>query len=292
MSLLDKQICYFFSSAEQNGAIISDINRAEGRKDEFSVQLNAPGLVIPHEALNCTVEVTAASIWNTVPNISAKIGNNKFYLHTEYVPDENPPDPPLPQDITITIPDGLYGVSELQATIQRELVNIGYPEEVLALEEDEATQKLVLNFGYANSWADFTQPNSVREIMGFEARLAPLTPQPGPWLEPADFQASFNRTNSFLIRSDLVGNGIPVNSKAAGILAQVMIDKAPGQQINYQPFFPPRSDADELISHNKNFFSFQLTDQLGREVDTFGEEWFFTLVIRYQIPVPNRHQFR
>ena len=128
--------------------------------------------------------------------------------------------------------------------------------------------------------------------MGFEARLAPLTPQPGPWLERADFQASFNRTNSFLIRSDLVGNGIPVNSKAAGILAQVMIDEPPGSQVNYVPFFPPRSDADELIAHNKNFFSFFLVDQLGREVDTFGENWSFTLVIRYQIPVPNRHQFR
>ena len=289
MSLIDKQIVYFFSSAIDNGAIITAQNLAEGRKDEFSVQLNAPGLVVPHGAINCTVEVTAASIWNSVPNISAKIGNNKFYFHTEYIPDIDPPNPPLPQDITVTIPDGLYGVSELQGAIQRVLVNIGYPQDVLSLDEDEAQSKLVLNFGYADSWADFTQPNSCREVMGFDARLAPETPQPEPWLEIADNVASFNRTNSFLIRSDLVGNGIPVNNKASGILAQVLIDKPPGSQISYTPIYPPRSDGSELVGHSKNYFNFFLVDQLGRETNTQGEEWSFTCVIRYQMAIPNRY---
>ena len=277
--MLSKELVYFFSSAEANGAIISTGNKAEGRKDEFSVQLNNP-LAIPHDAMNCTIEVTAAAIWNTTPNVSAKIGNNKFYLSLE----ENESQ----VNVIITIPDGLYGVSELEATIKRGLVTLGKNPDLVSFIQDEATQKLILSLlPYAQ--VDFTQPDTPRGVLGFDSRLAPLTLQGTNSLEDADSEAAFNRTNSYLIKSDIVGNGIPINSLADGILAQVAIDVKPGSQINYRPYYPPKSNANELIGHVKNYFSFSLVDQINREVSTSNEEWSFTTVIRYNMPVVNRY---
>lgn len=111
MSFIEYNQSYIFSFAPENGAQ----NRSP-TGDSFSIQLTQP-IQVPKEAVNATLEVTQADIWNTVPNISAHIGNNKFrvYFYDVYAP----------QTWTITIPcaDGLYSVGALNALLSREFVN-------------------------------------------------------------------------------------------------------------------------------------------------------------------------
>ena len=74
--LLNKEINLFFSSSELASAqnVSSDGSR-------FSVILDNP-IKIPQNALNCTLGVVQASIWNTSPNISVLYKNNKFKFTT------------------------------------------------------------------------------------------------------------------------------------------------------------------------------------------------------------------
>jgi hypothetical protein len=91
-----------------------------------------------------------------------------------------------------------------------------------------------------------------------------------------------------LIRSNLVSQGIPVNSIGQGIIAQVPITVPPGSQINYSPFNPIPVDASELIGIGKNTFSFSLCDQNLRATPTAGETWNFVVVLNYFILLTER----
>jgi hypothetical protein len=273
MSLIEKQLSYVFSSDPLNGA-----NNVSADGDRFSVQLFQP-IKIPADAVNCSLKLTRATIWNTVPNISLEIGNNKLYFYTDYVTSG------VSVLYTITIPDGLYSLAGLNSFLARSFNGLGLPTNLIYITGNDSTQRVVLTFNEANTWVDFTQTNTPRDVLGFNSRLVPLSPQVTGYSESADSVAKFNRTNSFLISGDLVSNGIPVNNVNKGILGEVLIKSTPGSQINYTPFLPPIIDATELIGKTKNFFTFGLTDQQGRKVDTLDEIWSFVIVISYWMRV-------
>ncbi len=371
MSLLNCEESYFFSSDERNGA-----QNKSPDGSVFSVQLNNP-ISIPKAAMYCTLEVTSATIWNNTPNISEAIGNNKLYFHTEA-------DPALGPDFVLTIPDGLYGVSELTARIQREMIGLGLPQDMLMLTADDATQRIVVSLGYANTWLDFAdgspttlsstdmgfnntvqvtmsvelltlagtgmplgrfevgdtfrfdsgalagqtftiqtvigggsdtvqvygidppvaslalvdvavsfsrirvgvhRTDTFKDVLGFDARLVPLAPKTSSHSEGGDVTAAFNRVNNFIIKSDIISDGISVNAINDSIIADVLITSEPGDQIVFTPFHPPKANADELIGHRKNYISFRLTDQVGRPVETMSENWSFTVVLKYVLKV-------
>ena len=130
---------------------------------------------------------------------------------------------------------------------------------------------------------DFTIANSCRNILGFDARQVPAVAEAAGYLEVSDDIARFNRITSYLIRSSLVSNGIPVNSTAAGIIASIPISVAPGSQIVYSPPHPIQADASELVGQIKNYFNFSLLDQEQRRVNTNGEVYTFVVVLRYYL---------
>lgn len=275
---------YLFSSDPENGALNVNNNGST-----FDVSLNSP-IQVPRDAHGATIEVVSSHIWYTVPNISNVIGNDKLYIITDH------PDPlgdPIPggPNFEITIPKGLYSVEALAVAIQRELVNIGLPEDLIELTGDYASQRSVLTFnsGGFDVQLDFTKADSFREILGFDARLVPLAPVPNGHFELGDTVAEFNRVNSFLITTSLISSGIPVNNIGSGVIAQVPIDVESGHQINFHPFNPLRCSADELVGRSVNYLSFALQDQKRRLVDTNDEKFSFNLVLRYWISADRYH---
>jgi hypothetical protein len=268
-SLLRKRFCTYYSSDPTTGA-----QNVSADGSTFSVQLNAP-LRIPANAVDCTISVLQASVWNTSPNIAAAFGNNVF----SFVVAETP--------YTIVIPDGLYSLSGLNAYLSSQFVNLGLASNAIVLSGDEATQRTVLTFSAVGDRVDFTVANSVREVLGFDARIAP--PLPGApsigFNEYSDGPAAFNRTNSYIITSDLVSDGIPVNSTAANVLVNIPIDAAPGSQVNYAPRNPLPIDAMELVGAIKNQFSFQLRNQTLETIPTAGELYSLVVEFVYTIPV-------
>lgn len=278
MVLLRKEKSYSFSSSPANGALnVSD----DG--DRFSVQLNE-SIGLPRETIYATCSVVSASVWNVPANLAGEYFNFNLTFFSKHL------FPVVGETISIDFPTGLYGIAEFQSYLSRQFVINGYPANLIQFSEESATQKTVLTLNSASElWVDFTQPNSCRELLGFESRRAPALPKTLGYSESSDNPAQFNRVNAFNIKSDLISNGIPTNGNSSGLLANIPIDEKPGSLINYNPVNAPSSNAVELISHPRNAITFYLTDELSRPV-IMSEFWFFTLVIHYWIRYDNSSQ--
>lgn len=245
----------------------------------FSVILNQP-ISIPSSAVSCHLGVIDATIWNITNNISASIGNNDFTFTTTAAPAGT---------YSVTIPDGLYSLSGLNAFLSTAFSNLGLPSNLILLGGDDATQKTILTFLTAGDQVDFTTLTSVRDVLGFSSRNAPSSPEASGWNEFSDTTANFNRVNSYNISTDLINEGIPFNNKSVGIISKVPITSSPGSLINYEPNNILWVNADELIGQKKLNFRFNLLDDSLRVAPTPGEIWSFTITIEYEMLMTKEH---
>ncbi len=269
-----------FTVPEEISMIVSSDpnNGASNRSPDgsyFEVQLQ-DGLKVPKDALNVNISVEEATVWWSVPNIITG-QNDKVYIGGPNTLD-------VIQNFVLTIPQGLYDLAGINEAIARELEASGAkidPEPLITLSPDEATQKVQLRFNYATVSIDFTQPQTPREILGFDAQG--YTPIPdNPLLAPN--VAAFNTVNYFLIHSDLTNKGIRFNNNYNQTIGQVLIDVAPGSQIVSKPFNPARINAPELAGATRTNLRFWLTDDEDRRVDTNSEYWTARIVIHYLKP--------
>lgn len=281
MSVIEHSHSLFFNSNPASGAV-----SLGNEGDKFMVQLFNP-MSIPKECLYATVEVVSAKVWNTSPNIHEMYKNNELYFSYSG------------SDYNITFPNGLYGIEELNEYLTIKFDEMGLPinEEqangnitkiLFEIVENESIQKVGIRMNYAGISIDFTQNNTIREIVGFNSRVL-ITPvdingnsNPGSQ-EIGDNFAQFNRIDNYYIKSNLVSAGIPQNRVGTGILTEIPINVRPGSLINYAPNNPLRIDASELIGLHKQNLEFTLVDQLERPVSTGGNFWSFTMTIRYWI---------
>ena len=264
--IIKRQASYFFSSDEKNGA-----SNVQDNGSTFSVILNNP-IQIPAGAVNCEIGVADAQIWYVNPNISADLKNNKFKFTTTVAPAGT---------YTITFNDGLYSLQELNATLSNALVNLGLPANLFLLSGDDATQSTIITILTSGDSVDFTVANSLKDVLGFNNAVYPAPSANFNQYSPNP--AAFNDDNSYLIASNIVSTGIPLNNKSFGILVNVPINDAPGKQILYEPKHITWSDANQLIGNGRQSLDFFLTNQSQAKVNTLGEKWQFTLVLRWQM---------
>ena len=155
----------------------------------------------------------------------------------------------------------------------------GEDPDLIAMVGDNTSQKVILTFK-ATVQADFTIPNSVRTVLGFNSEIIPNPQQPADgWTETADFVASFNDTNSFAIRSDLVSGGVPVNNNGLSLLAVIPIVASVGSQNNYAPNNPIKVDMRELRGKTKSNFFLQIVNDKGDYLPQ-SEVWSCLVVFR------------
>ena len=153
----------------------------------------------------------------------------------------------------------------------------------MSLSPDEATNKVEIRLNYDDVSIDFTQPNTFREILGFNSRVVgPYVPTPINIL--ADNVAAFNQVNYFIIHSDLTNSGIRFNNQYDQAIAQVLIDVTPGSQIVSTPYNPPRIMVDELVNTKRDLIRMWLTDDKNRRINTNSENWSCRLLIKYLRP--------
>lgn len=241
----------------------------------FEVQLQ-DGLKVPKDALNVNISVEEATIWWSVPNVITG-ENDKLYI-------TGPDTLDVIQNFILTIPQGLYDLAGINEAMARELEASGAkidPEPLITLSPDEATQRVQMRFNYATVSIDFTQTDTPRVILGFDAQV--YTPVPtNPILAPS--VAAFNRINYFLIHSDMTNKGIRFNNNYNQTIGQVLIDVAPGSQIVSRPFNPAKINAPELAGTTRTNLRFWLTDDEDRRVNTNNEYWSARIVIHYLRP--------
>ncbi|MCP4337738.1 MAG: hypothetical protein GY799_02360 [Desulfobulbaceae bacterium] len=254
--------------------IIASSSEAAGAKNvlldgsSFEILLQQP-IIMPHNLGNCTIQVDEATVWWTIPNISAALGNNMFYfthLATPY---------------PITIPDGLYSVSDLNNAVDRELVAASGLSGLVTFAADNATQKVEIIINQAGSIIDFTPLDTFRDIIGFDSQIIPLTT--GSYSQLGDNVAAFNTIEYFLLHCDIVGQGIRTNDTYSQTIAQILIDVKPGSQIVSREFNPPKSEALHLAGQTIDRIKFWLTDQNNVEVNTHDEVFGCRMIIKYTL---------
>lgn len=263
--LLEKQFSFIFNSDPASG---SQSLSADG--SSFQVTLDRP-LSIPRSAVGALGGVVQASIWNTSPNIAAAFNNNIFQFTTAQAPAGT---------YTLTIPDGLYSVDGLNTFISAQLVNLGLPASLFTIGGDYSTQKTLLTIELKGDDVDFTVPNSVNAVLGFNAEV--LTAPSANYSFYSENTAAFNRVNSFVLASNFVSQGIPVNDQSRGIIASVPINVAPGSQIAFNPQNVVWFDASELIGSSKLNMTFRLLNQ-NLVAAPAVDFWSFVMVIKYSV---------
>ena len=264
----NKSVPLFVSSDAALGAF----NISSGI-DKFDVQFRNT-LEIPDEAKNLTLQLTQATIFWTVLNISVEKANNLFRLLVSG-------DPGSPFDITI--PDGLYGVSDLNEAINRELVNEGLTSGLVTLTADNSTGRVLLTLtttGLRVEWI----VGSMFALTGFNSgQFVPSAGfTTGAFAELGPNVAAFSDVSSFLAHTTLLGaSGIPIGSLNAEVMAQIQITVPPGSQINFQPQNPIKIPVPHLAGQKINEANFSITDQLNREVDFNTEDFTFLIEIKW-----------
>ena len=270
--LIPKEKSFFFISDPANPGV--NVSQSGG---QFTVQLNE-SIQLPKGAVSASMACIQANIWNTIPNISPELGNDKFTFTTLNAAN--------PGTYALTIPKGLYSLSALNAYLATQFTNLGLPSNLITLSGDDATQKSVLTFleasGALADHVDFTIANSVRTILGFDARISPAAAQIAGYSDFGDDVAAFNQTNSFLIQSNIVPGGIPLNANSPQIVASVPITVKSGQQIVYQPDNPIWFDAMALRQGRQNI-SFSLLNESLVPQDTNNEQYSLVLQLKYHI---------
>lgn len=263
--LLTKSFSYIFNSDPASGS-----QNLSENQSTFQVSLNDP-IRIPAGAVDCRAGVIQAFIWNTAYNISADFNNNIFTFTTSVAPSGT---------YTITIPDGLYSVTGLASLLSSSFVNLGLPAGLISLSGNTATQQSVITFSTSGDSVDFTVAGSVAPVLGFDSVV--ITAPSAGYSFFSENTAEFNRVNNFILASNIVSVGIPVNNQSQGIIGSVPIDVPPGSQVSYSPQNVVWFSASELIGQSKLNMQFQLLDQDLRQVST-PDYYSFTMQFNYDI---------
>jgi hypothetical protein len=183
----------------------------------------------------------------------------------------------------ITLPQGLYDLNAMQNAISTQLENEGASsttEPIISLVADTASQRVNIRFPFPTSRVDFTQPNTIREIIGFPpTNIGNFTDAPKT-ITGSDTPA-FNAVNYFLLHTDLTNLGLRFNNQYAQVVSQILIDRPPGSQILSRPFNPPRIAVPELIGATRSSIRVWLTDDQNQRVNTNGEYYSARMKIEY-----------
>jgi len=259
-----KDITLIFSSNPVNGALNLTPNG-----DRYNTVLYNP-ISVPRSAKYCIMQVIQSNIWWVVPNLSPVL-NNDVFVFFDGVSTQ-----------TITIPLGLYDLGGIYSALQVASDNIPAAHkffDMFIFAGNQATQKVEITLllpGLSINWALST----VRVLMGFDASQVFTSTFSGQTIV-GNNPAAFNSITSFFIHNNLVGDGIPTNAIASGVVANVFVDVPPGSLINYAPYLPPIVHAPELIGAKITNIVHYLTDQNNNAVNTNGEFWSYTLQISY-----------
>jgi hypothetical protein len=281
MTLVQKDMTYFFSSSERLGAQNKDNNGSR-----FQISLDRP-LDIPNNAVDVCIEVTSANIWFTTPNIEAEYKNNKLYVDYS---------DPLGTSASyiLVIPKGLYSVASLNQTIEHSFGAITNPDtgdkfecNSIVLSGDTATQKVKVQLGLHLSILTDSNlyPDNVADTLGF---LSPTPIGPPTYtgeVFTAPNVAKLNRINSYLLHGDIVKNGIQVNNTQANILTEIQLDVSPGKLLTYRPFLPYKLDGAHLKYGSRDMLTFWLTNEVNEYLDMNDEDYSFALTITYKVDV-------
>ena len=249
----------------------------------FSINLNENGLGIPRRAQSVTLEVLGAEMWYNTSNITTR--NNQIGITSGGI------------TRNVSIEPGLYSIDTLQggferaikATLDTVLINSLFylvnnvSTCYITFVGNQALNKVEINITTTVSNTinlDFTINNSMAGLLGFDNTFYQITPNTTITLIGLNTPV-FNSFNYYLIQSDIVANGIRINSTYQNIIAKIKVTCSPNQQNLYDPMNPTINLTPELAGDVRNQFRFTLLDSNLNYVNTKGELWSATIRLTY-----------
>lgn len=249
----------YFSSDPANGA-----EQPSQDGSSFAVELEPP-LVLPSNAVSIECALTGAQIWFNAPNVTRA---NDWWPTT-------PAPPPYDPLNKIFLPEGLYGVSELNQWALYNTAN------TISFAAENATGRIRIT-STVNATLYFDAAGSIGPLLGFTATVN----IPAGESVVGDSPARLNSLNLYLIEATegaFSSGGIPFNGVRSGTLGVVPVPKgtSPGEQIKFDPQQLLWVDARHLAGQPVANARFRLTDDERRPVDTQTEFYSFTLALRW-----------
>lgn len=192
----------------------------------------------------------------SIPNIQP--GNDKFYVG----------------DRVITIPEGTYDLSDIEAYIVNKLKEIFTDKVVFLLKANSNTLKSNI---FCSEPVDFSKNDSIGRLLGFEKRIiAPLT------YEQSDNVVNINKVNAICIDCNICVGSFN-NGKPVHIIHQFFPAVAPGYKIVESPlpilYFP-------VSVKTINSVTIKILDQDGDLINFRNE----TITVRLHLKTNNGDQ--
>jgi len=229
------------------------------------------------------IKVLSSTIWYTFPNVKTGVNDQLVIRHGSGLTLYN----------ILTIPQGLYGITELNSAIQHQI-------EILGLSRFLAGKTtLAIGANYATGQAsvtitiDETQPSQHVEIDWVNSSIAPLlgfTQNVSLNAASGDFTATFfgntiaslSPVDSLQIHCSAARGSVVAGQTDSDVIASIQIDARPGFQIMHNPVQAPRVSAPGFaFTNGVRIMRMRLTDQEGVAVNTQSEYWTATLLLEW-----------
>lgn len=218
------------------------------------------------------VALSQLNFVNFFVNISAAIGNNKFYYSDDALNTTK---------YSITIPDGSYSLSELDSFIQSEILEVqGF--QVIALEANYSTNKTSIHFANVAGWYVHFGADSPYTILGFtNGQNVPVTQaNTAYYSEAGTATAAFNNITSIRVSTNLTNDSIS-NTNQSPVIYMCQPTVSVGSTQTNEPtnlLWIPSSALESKI--------YEITVQLIDQNDTpilFTEDFSLTILVKYNI---------
>jgi hypothetical protein len=222
----------------------------------------------PFDIPNAQVGLLEFSFTNFFINISAAIGNNKFYYSNDSL---------NPTKFTITIPDGSYSLSSLNDYLTQQQPALS-GSVVFSLLPNYSTNKIAIVFTSITGYYVHFGADSPFELMGFtNGQNVPASKNnTSSYVEYAPNIAQFNNITSIKVRCDLTTDTIS-NGRSSSIIFQTAPIVEVGSVQTDRAYNIAYCD---LTTTRFSSITIQLLDQLDRPI-TVTEDYSITLIIRY-----------
>ena len=209
-------------------------------------------------SLDFEVAVISLETFYSFPNITEGL-NNVFAFK----------DNPNSGSKIVSIPTGSYEIANIASEIKRQVGDDVYNS--ITLERNDATLKAVFKLGPSYR-IDFTQPSSIRSILGFDARIVGGTKDK---YYPGDHIVNILTVNTVFVNCDVINNSYN-NGVLAPVIYSFFPNVAPGYKIvrNVEnPIYLP------VNKTQINNITVWLTDQNNNPLNFRGE----TITIRFHL---------
>lgn len=218
----------------------------------FVVNFNQP---IQLGSLNYKLALAKVETWNTNPNC---VGNSIAYTLNG-------------SPFTLAIPNGQYGISDLNAVFKEELEGRGADIGSASIVANENTNRVVIELDSSVDTVavDLTASGNIAHLLGFDEVVVSATRE-------GDRIANItNSVDTWQVKCDVV-NG----SYSNGTVDQIIFNFAPtvptSSFIEIEPLHLIYMQVNTSIISSMRF---ELVDNLGRPIDLAGEDVVYTILI-------------